>query len=149
LLLLPRVGFLPWDDPRIAGTVRAVARELTTDSGFVLRYRPDAGSVDGLPGTEGAFLACTFWLADALHGVGRHGEAVALFERLLAVRNDVGLLPEEYDPVTGHHLGNTPQAFSLVGLVNSARLLSDAGAGRGAAPDRHPGGRAHRAAAPR
>ncbi|MEV4279654.1 glycoside hydrolase family 15 protein [Actinoplanes xinjiangensis] len=123
LLLIPRVGFLPADDPRVIGTVEAVQRELCQD-GFVLRYRPEAEGVDGLPGTEGAFLACSFWLVDALHDIGRRAEAEQLFERLLELRNDVGLLAEEYDPVTGRHLGNTPQAFSLVGLVNSARQLS-------------------------
>ncbi|MFY1692294.1 glycoside hydrolase family 15 protein [Plantactinospora sp. WMMB782] len=124
LLLLPRVGFLPWTDPRVVGTVDAVQRELCTD-GYVLRYRPQEDeNVDGLPGEEGAFLACTFWLVDALHGLGRHEEAERLFERLLDLRNDVGLLAEQYDPVTGRQLGNTPQAFSLVGLVNSARQLS-------------------------
>jgi GH15 family glucan-1,4-alpha-glucosidase len=124
LLLLPRVGFLPHDDPRIVGTVEAVQRELCRD-GLMLRYDNSADQgVDGLPGTEGAFLACTFWLADALHGVGRAGEALAVFERLLSLRNDVGMLAEEVDPATGAHLGNTPQAFSLVGLVNSARQLS-------------------------
>ncbi len=124
LLLIPRVGFLPWDDPRVAGTVEAVRRELCSD-GFLLRYRPQAdGNVDGLPGTEGAFVTCTFWLADALYGIGRHREAYELFERLLSLRNDLGLLSEEYDPVTGRQLGNTPQAFSHVGLVNAARHLS-------------------------
>ncbi|MGK5498136.1 glycoside hydrolase family 15 protein [Streptomyces sp. URMC 125] len=124
LLLLPRVGFLPWSDPRIRGTVEAVRRELSHD-GFLLRYRPDAdGSADGLPGGEGAFLACTFWLADALHCTGRTHEAEVLFERLLGLRNDVGLLSEEYDPRTGRQIGNTPQAFSMVGLVNTARCLS-------------------------
>ena len=123
LLLIPRVGFLPCDDPRVVGTVDAVQRELT-DDGFLLRYRTDPDDVDGLPGDEGAFLACTFWLADALHGIGRRDEAGALFERLLALRNDVGLLAEEYDPATGRQLGNTPQAFSHVGLVNAARHLA-------------------------
>ncbi|ACQ78448.1 glycoside hydrolase 15-related protein [Beutenbergia cavernae DSM 12333] len=126
LLLIPRVGFLPWDDPRVVGTVDAVQRELTED-GFLMRYRTvdDGGvhGVDGLSGREGAFLACSFWLADALFGIGRRDEAVALFERLLALRNDVGLLSEEYDPRTGRHLGNTPQAFSHVGLVNAALHL--------------------------
>ncbi|MGW4115966.1 glycoside hydrolase family 15 protein [Actinosynnema sp. NPDC004786] len=126
LLLIPRVGFLPWDDPRVRGTVDAVRRELCED-GFVLRYRTDAdGGVDGLPGTEGAFLACTFWLVDALHGTGRADEARELFERLLGLRNDVGLLSEEYDPATGRHMGNTPQAFSMEGLVNTARRLGGA-----------------------
>ncbi|GAB7044678.1 MULTISPECIES: glycoside hydrolase family 15 protein [Catenuloplanes] len=124
LLLLPRVGFLPWDDPRVTGTVDAVRRELCVD-GLVMRYHPQQDdNVDGLPGTEGAFLACSFWLVDALHATGRRREATDLFERLLGLRNDVGLLAEEYDPVSGRQLGNTPQAFSLVGLVNSARELS-------------------------
>jgi GH15 family glucan-1,4-alpha-glucosidase len=122
LLLIPRAGFLPADDPRVAGTVDAVMRDLLQD-GLVLRYQAGAG-VDGLPGTEGVFLACSFWLVDALYGVGRRPEAEALFERLIALRNDVGLLSEEYDPAAKRQLGNTPQAFSLVGLVNSARLLS-------------------------
>ncbi len=124
LLLLPQVGFLPWDDERIVGTVDAVRRELVED-GFVLRYRPDAdGGVDGLPGGEGAFLACSFWMANALHGTGRHDEAVNLFERLLGLRNDLGILSEEYDVDTHRQVGNTPQAFSHVGLVNTARHLS-------------------------
>ncbi|GIF01216.1 glycoside hydrolase family 15 protein [Paractinoplanes rishiriensis] len=123
LLLIPRVGFLPATDPRVAGTVAAVQKELCRD-GLVLRYRPDAEGIDGLPGGEGSFLACSFWLVDALYETGRRAEAVAFFERLLELRNDVGLLAEEYDPVGGRQLGNTPQAFSHVGLVNSARLLS-------------------------
>ena len=123
LLLIPRTGFLPYDDPRVAGTVDAIRKELCQD-GFLLRYRPERDNVDGLPGHEGAFLACTFWLVDALHGIGRTGEATALFEKLLSLRNDVGMLAEEVDPGTGHHLGNTPQAFTLVGLVNSAVRLS-------------------------
>jgi GH15 family glucan-1,4-alpha-glucosidase len=125
LLLIPRVGFLPWDDPRVIGTVQAVRRDLYRD-GFMLRYQVDAdGRVDGLPGREGAFLACTFWLADALNGIGRQQEATELFERLLGLRNDLGLLGEEYDAATGRQLGNTPQAYSHVGLVNTARHLSD------------------------
>ena len=124
LLLIPRVGFLPWDDPRVTGTVEAVARELGR-GGFVLRYDTRAdGGPDGLPGEEAAFLACSFWLVDALHGIGQRERAEELFERLLALRNDVGMLSEEYDAASGRHLGNTPQAFSLVGLVNSARHLS-------------------------
>ncbi|GGJ87153.1 glucoamylase [Pilimelia anulata] len=126
LLLLPRVGFLPWSDPRMVGTVEAIQRELC-DEGLVRRYRPEHPEhVDGLPGGEGAFLACTFWLVDALHGAGRTAEAEKLFARLLDLRNDVGLLSEEVDPATGRHLGNTPQAFSLVGIINSARRLSGA-----------------------
>ncbi|SEQ86938.1 Glucoamylase (glucan-1,4-alpha-glucosidase), GH15 family [Lentzea xinjiangensis] len=124
LLLIPRVGFLPWQDPRVRSTVDAVQRQLSED-GLILRYRTEAeGRVDGLPGGEGVFLACSFWLADALSGIGRVTEAEALFERLLGLRNDVGLLSEEYDVATRRHLGNTPQAFSLVGLVNTAGSLT-------------------------
>ncbi|AFM16563.1 glycosyl hydrolase, glucoamylase [Mycolicibacterium chubuense NBB4] len=122
LLLLPRVGFLPYDDPRVIGTVEAVQKDLGHD-GLLLRYRPER-SDDGLSGEEGVFLACSFWLADALAGIGRVDEAEDLFERLLGLRNDVGLLAEEYDPAAGRHVGNTPQAFSLVGLINTARQLS-------------------------
>ncbi|MFC4857814.1 glycoside hydrolase family 15 protein [Actinophytocola glycyrrhizae] len=124
LLLIPRIGFLPWDDPRVLGTIDAVREQLCHD-GFVLRYRTDTdGGVDGLPGDEGAFLACSFWLVDALAGTGRVHEARDLFEKLLGLRNDVGLLSEEYDPATGRQIGNTPQAFSMVGLINSARQLA-------------------------
>jgi GH15 family glucan-1,4-alpha-glucosidase len=129
LLLLPRVGFLPPDDPRIVGTVDAVQRELGQD-GLLLRYHPDAdGGVDGLTGRESPFLACSFWLADALSMTGRQQEARQLFERLLELRSDLGLLSEEYDTGAGRQIGNTPQAFSHVGLVNTARQLS--GAARG------------------
>lgn len=123
LLLIPQVGFLPWDDERITGTVQAVQRELMHE-GFLLRYQTDADGGDGLPGSEGAFLACTFWLADALYGTGHPDQANDLFERLLDLRNDLGILSEEYDPVARRHLGNTPQAFSHVGLVNTTRHLS-------------------------
>ncbi|WP_330294994.1 glycoside hydrolase family 15 protein [Streptomyces sp. NBC_00503] len=125
-LLIPRVGFLPPDDPRVIGTVDAVRAELGR-SGLVRRYSTEGPSVDGLPGDEGAFLACSFWLADALHLTGREKEARELFERLLAVRNDVGLLAEEYDPVAGRQLGNFPQAFSHVGMVNTALTLGGGG----------------------
>ncbi|WP_371614560.1 glycoside hydrolase family 15 protein [Streptomyces sp. NBC_00454] len=125
-LLIPRVGFLPPDDPRVIGTVDAVRAELGS-SGLVRRYSTEGPSVDGLPGDEGAFLACSFWLADALHLTGREKEARELFERLLAVRNDVGLLAEEYDPVAGRQLGNFPQAFSHVGMVNTALTLGGGG----------------------
>jgi GH15 family glucan-1,4-alpha-glucosidase len=130
LLLIPRVGFLPADDPRVQGTIEAVRHELC-NNGFVLRYRPnadphsDSGTVDGLPGSEGAFLACSFWLADALALTGRRDEARDLFERLLDLRNDVGLLSEEWDPNVRRQLGNTPQAFSHVGLVNTALALEE------------------------
>ena len=123
LLLLPRVGFLPPEDPRIVGTVDAVQRELSQD-GLLLRYHPDAdGGVDGLAGHESPFLACSFWLADALSMIGRGGEARALFERLLGLRSDLGLLSEEYDTGLHRQVGNTPQAFSHVGLVNTAAQL--------------------------
>ena len=122
LLLLPRLGFLPYDDERVRGTIRAVEQDLVED-GFVLRYRTVSG-VDGLPGREGAFLACSFWLVDALQGVGRADDARALFERLLDLRNDVGLLAEEWDPVAKRQVGNFPQAFSHEPLVNSAEALS-------------------------
>jgi len=122
LLLIPRLGFLPPDDPRVVGTVDAVQRELVVD-GFVLRYRPEQEAVDGLPGTEGAFLACSFWLADALFLIGRKDEAVALVDRLVGLASDTGLLAEEYDPVAKRQLGNMPQAFSHVALVNSAVLI--------------------------
>jgi GH15 family glucan-1,4-alpha-glucosidase len=131
LLLIPQVRFLPWHDPRVAGTVDAVQRELCSD-GYVLRYRPGGGaSDDGLPGDEGAFLACSFWLADALHGIGRRHEAKEFFQRLVGLANDVGLLAEEYDPRIGRQVGNTPQAFSHLALINAARHLSGA---RSAAP---------------
>ena len=124
LLLLPLVGFLPPTDPRIAGTVKAIEQRLIVD-GFVMRY--DTGEVvDGLPPGEGAFLACSFWLADNYVLQGRVDEARELFERLLALRNDVGLLAEEYDPRLSRQVGNFPQAFSHVALVNTAYNLTRA-----------------------
>ena len=120
-LLIPRVGFLPPEDERVAGTVDAIRHGLCHD-GFVLRYDTAAGD-DGLPPGEGAFLPCTFWLVDALALIGRRAEAQALFDRVAALRNDVGLLSEEYDPVARRLVGNFPQAFSHVGLVNSALNL--------------------------
>ncbi|MFE0653354.1 glycoside hydrolase family 15 protein [Streptomyces sp. NPDC059534] len=122
-LLIPQVGFLPPDDPRVVGTVDAVRAELM-HGGFVRRYSVDSGTVDGLPGQEGTFLVCSFWLADALRLTGRTAEARALFERLVALRSDVGLLAEEYDPVAGRQLGNFPQAFSHIGLVGTAFALA-------------------------
>jgi GH15 family glucan-1,4-alpha-glucosidase len=128
LLLMPMVGFLPPSDPRVRGTIEAIERELLED-GFVLRYPtgPAGEAVDGLPGREGAFLACSFWLADNYALVGRADDARRLFRRLLDLRNDVGLLAEEYDPGAGRQLGNFPQAFSHVPLVNTAMHLSEAG----------------------
>ena len=124
LLLIPHTGFLPVDDPRVVGTIEAVERELMYD-GFLMRYPiAQENSVDGLTGGEGAFLACSFWLAEARAMVGRRREAVELFERLLALRNDVGLLAEEYDPRYGRQVGNFPQAFSHVPLVHTAHSLS-------------------------
>jgi GH15 family glucan-1,4-alpha-glucosidase len=122
LLRIPLVGFLPPDDKRVVATADAIARELTED-GFVLRYRPDQAP-DGLPHDEGSFLICSFWLADNFALMGREKEARDLFERLLDIRNDVGLLAEEYDPVGKCFLGNFPQAFSHVGLVNTAHNLA-------------------------
>jgi GH15 family glucan-1,4-alpha-glucosidase len=125
LLMIPLVGFLPCEDGRVRGTVQAIERHLARD-GFVARYHTDP-DVDGLPPGEGAFLPCSFWLADNLALLGRRTEARELFERLLAVRNDVGLLSEEYDPDAGRLLGNFPQSFSHVGLVNTARNLTEGG----------------------
>jgi GH15 family glucan-1,4-alpha-glucosidase len=122
LLMIPLVGFLPASDPRVSGTVKAIEEHLTHD-GFVLRYDTETG-VDGLGPGEGVFLTCSFWLADNLILQGRLDEARALFERLLAIRNDVGLLAEEYDPVEKRMLGNFPQAFSHVGLINTAHNLT-------------------------
>ncbi len=121
LLMIPLVGFLPAKDPRVVSTVAAIQRELVYH-GLVLRYPTETG-VDGLPPGEGAFVPCTFWLADNLALAGRHQEALELFERLLALRNDVGLLSEEYDPVLRRQLGNFPQAFTHVSLVNTAHNL--------------------------
>ncbi|MFC7964819.1 glycoside hydrolase family 15 protein [Streptomyces cinereoruber] len=122
-LLIPQVGFLPPDDPRVVGTVDAVMAELMHD-GYVRRYSADSTALDGLPGQEGTFLVCSFWLADALRMTGRSEEARVLFERLVALGNDVGLLAEEYDPATGRQLGNFPQAFSHIGLVGTALALA-------------------------
>jgi GH15 family glucan-1,4-alpha-glucosidase len=122
LLLIPQVGFLPPDDPRVRGTIEAIERNLVVN-GLVLRYSTET-DVDALPAGEGAFLPCSFWLADSYVLTGRREEGEALFERLLALGNDVGLLAEEYDPRTGRMLGNFPQALTHMALVNTARLLS-------------------------
>ncbi|HXQ59974.1 MAG TPA: glycoside hydrolase family 15 protein [Acidimicrobiales bacterium] len=124
LLMMPMVEFLPATDDRVRSTIEAIERDLTED-GFVLRYRAtDAHDVDGLSGHEGAFLACSFWLADCLHLLGRHDDAKALLDRLIGLCNDVGLLAEEYDAVAKRQVGNFPQAFSHVSLVNAAYNLS-------------------------
>jgi GH15 family glucan-1,4-alpha-glucosidase len=142
VLLIPEVGFLPPDDPRVVSTVETIQRELVRD-GLVLRYTQPAlaagqADVDGLPGGEGAFLACSFWLANALQMIGRPAEAEALFDRLLALRNDLGLLSEEWDPRYGRQVGNMPQAFSHMPLIQTALNLDahHAYCGR-----RHPGKR--------
>jgi len=119
VLMMPLVGFLPANDPRMLGTVAAIEKHLMSSDGFVNRYNTDPG-VDGLPHGEAAFLACTFWLADNYLLQGRREDAVRVFEKLLGIRNDVGLLAEEYDPVARRQIGNFPQAFSHVGLVNTA-----------------------------
>jgi GH15 family glucan-1,4-alpha-glucosidase len=122
ILMMPMLGFLPPDDPRVIGTVKAIETHLV-ENGFVGRYTQDP-AVDGMPHGEGTFLPCSFWLADNYELQGRHQEAVRMFERLLDIRNDVGLLSEEYDPIAKRQLGNFPQAFSHVGLVNTAFNLT-------------------------
>ncbi|PJE95175.1 glucoamylase [Streptomyces carminius] len=130
LLLIPQVGFLPPDDKRVIGTIEAIQRELSTPDGFVMRY-PTAGEqegLDGLEGDEGAFLACSFWLADDLAMIGRVEEARKLFEKLLSLRNDLGLLAEEWDSRLQRQVGNFPQAFSHVPLIDTALRLTASGA---------------------
>jgi GH15 family glucan-1,4-alpha-glucosidase len=123
-LRIPLVGFLPADDPRVIGTVRAIERDLMRD-GLVLRYaNGPSGAVDGIAEPEGAFLACSFWLVDCQARMGRADEAAQLFERLLALRNDVGLLSEEYDPRRRRQLGNFPQGFSHLALIDAAYNLT-------------------------
>jgi GH15 family glucan-1,4-alpha-glucosidase len=131
VLLIPEVGFLPPGDPRVVSTVETIQRELTS-GGLVLRYtQPGATSqasptdVDGLTGGEGAFLACSFWLVNALHLIDHYDEAEKLFDRLLSLRNDVGLLAEEYDPRYSRQVGNFPQAFSHMPLIQSALNLGE------------------------
>jgi GH15 family glucan-1,4-alpha-glucosidase len=123
LLLIPLVGFLPPEDPRVRGTLRAIEDRLLIDGEFVLRYETEHAG-DGLPAGEGAFLACSFWLVQNYVLQGRNAEAEQLFARLLARCNDVGLLAEELDPLTGRMLGNFPQAYSHVGLIHCALCLS-------------------------
>ncbi|MGW1716764.1 glycoside hydrolase family 15 protein [Streptomyces sp. NPDC002156] len=130
LLLIPQMGFLPPDDKRVIGTIEAIQRELSTSDGFILRYPTSGGeeNLDGLPGDEGAFLACSFWMADDLAMIGRVDEARKLFEKLLALRNDLGLLAEEWDPRLKRQVGNFPQAFSHVPLIDTALRLTASGA---------------------
>ncbi|AWL37640.1 MULTISPECIES: glycoside hydrolase family 15 protein [Streptomyces] len=130
LLLIPQMGFLPPDDKRVIGTIEAIQRELSTEDGFVLRYPTDGAEagVDGLEGDEGAFLACSFWLADDLAMIGRVDEARQLFEKLLSLRNDLGLLAEEWDSRLQRQVGNFPQAFSHVPLIDTALRLTASGA---------------------
>jgi GH15 family glucan-1,4-alpha-glucosidase len=123
LLQMPLVGFLPPDEPRMRGTIRAIEEKLLARGEFVLRYESEYG-IDGLPAGEGAFLPCGFWLVDNYVLQGRYEEAERLFERLLLRCNDVGLLAEEFDPLTGRMLGNFPQAYCHVGIINCALNLS-------------------------
>jgi GH15 family glucan-1,4-alpha-glucosidase len=134
LLTIPIVGFLPPEDPRVRGTLEAIRRELLRD-GFVQRYShdEDTASVDGLPPGEGAFFLCSFWFVDNLALLGELDEACEMFARLLSLRNDLGLLSEEYDPGLGRLVGNFPQAFSHIGLVNTAMMLERATASQEAA----------------
>jgi GH15 family glucan-1,4-alpha-glucosidase len=126
-LMIGLVGFLPADDPRVLATIDAAAERLTDSRGLVYRYRTEAGAnADGLAGEEGTFLLCTFWLAQALAAAGQVGRARAVFERATRYLNDVGLLAEEVDPETGDLLGNFPQAFSHIGLVNAAWAIAQA-----------------------
>ena len=122
LLMIPMVGFLPAQEPRMRGTVEAIRSELAVD-GLIRRYSTTE-AIDGLPPGEGAFLPCSFWLADNLAMAGRHDEAKALFERLLSLRNDVGLISEAYDTEQRRLVGNFPQAMTHVALINTARNLS-------------------------
>ena len=145
LLLLPLVGFLPATDPRIRGTLQAIEQRLLVNDEFVLRYETE-DAVDGLPPGEGAFLVCSFWLVDNYILQGRYEEAQRLFNRLLAHCNDVGLLAEEFDPLNGRMLGNFPQAFSHIGLVNSAVNLSRAIAPLSQRTDTEPSGPSEMAA---
>jgi GH15 family glucan-1,4-alpha-glucosidase len=123
--MMPIVGFLPATDPRVLATIDAIEERLTDERGLVYRYE-SGGRVDGMPGREGAFVLCTFWLAQALALADRPGRARHVFERAIAHLNDVGLLAEEVDPDSGELLGNFPQAFRHIGLVNAASAISEA-----------------------
>jgi GH15 family glucan-1,4-alpha-glucosidase len=123
VLLTPLTGFLPPDDERMRSTIEAIERDLFED-GFILRYRPEEENVDGLPGRDGAFLPCSFWFASCLDWIGEKERARSWFERLLNLRNDLGLLAEEYDPKAKRQLGNFPQAFSHLAIITTAYRLS-------------------------
>ena len=127
--MLPITGFLPATDPRVRSTINVLAERLTDPCGLVYRYHTETG-VDGLAGSEGTFLLCTFWLAHALALAGRTHQTREVFDRAVAHVNDVGLLAEEIDPASGDQLGNFPQAFSHIGLVNAAWAISQADAAR-------------------
>jgi GH15 family glucan-1,4-alpha-glucosidase len=135
LLLIPQVGFLPPSDPRVVGTVEAIQRELVR-GGFVMRYIPDEDAADGLPPGEGAFLACSFWLVIDLAMLGRVKEAQDLFDRLLSLRNDLGLFSEEYDQEHQRLIGNFPQAFTHLTLIASAVALTEAAEAGASTPRR-------------
>jgi GH15 family glucan-1,4-alpha-glucosidase len=128
VLTIPLVGFLPADDPRMVSTVRAIEKNLLR-RGFVRRYSTELG-LDGLPGDESPFLACSFWLADNYALQGRMAEAEELFERLLSIRSHLGLLAEEYDPIAGRHIGNFPRGFSHLALIYTAGVIENVGIGR-------------------
>src|SRR5437764_10395739 len=122
--MTPMIGFLPIDDERVRNTIAAIERDLVVQ-GFVLRYKPEAENVDGLPGDEGVFLPCSFWFAICLNLLGRKKAACELVERLLTLRNDLGLFSEEYDPREKRLLGNFPQAFTHVALITAAQFLEE------------------------
>jgi GH15 family glucan-1,4-alpha-glucosidase len=124
LLMAPMIGFLPIDDERVRNTIAAIERDLLVQ-GFVLRYKPEEKNVDGLPGDEGVFLPCSFWFATCLSMLGRKEDACELLERLLSLRNDLGLLSEEYDPREKRLLGNFPQAFTHVALISAVNFLEE------------------------
>jgi GH15 family glucan-1,4-alpha-glucosidase len=124
VLVIPHYGFLPAKDPRMLGTVAAIEKSLVRD-GFVLRYDTESGA-DGLPGTEGAFLACTFWLADNYAFAGRFDDAEMVFERLMGLRNHLGLYAEEYEPKLHRQVGNFPQGFSHLAFISTAQALDSA-----------------------
>nr|WP_239022386.1 glycoside hydrolase family 15 protein [Raineyella fluvialis] len=135
LLVLPQCGFIAWDDPRMLRTVARIEKELMDDNGLLRRYRTEAGT-DGLPGNEGSFLFCTFWLVSQYARTGRLDEAEALFDKLVSYASDVGLLSEEYDATRGRMAGNYPQAFTHLGLVQASDAIRRAKGGPGGTDER-------------